>query len=160
MDDLHRWFLAAHLLGVTLLGSGLVLTHALLRKVRRTTNVTELAYLYGTVDGVAYRWCVKPGGALLAASGLGLMRGFDWNFFAAGWLVVMWVLFAIEAADGAVFTSRHLRRLADMSAEAAADGEMTAELKTAMGRRPANALLVVDLPLFYIVVASGALRPF
>ncbi len=149
-----------HLLGLTLMGAGLIgVWYADLR----SRQVGELAVFAETVRMIAvlYDGLVVPGALLLLGSGTWLIVGVygGWAFLGMPWLAGMVVLFAFEVVEGNTITRLHFMRLRRLTREAMQQGRMTAALARARRRPVPTFTHFLDLPVLFVIVALGALRP-
>jgi hypothetical protein len=149
-----------HLLGLTLMGAGLIgVWHADLR----SRQVRELSVFAEVVRSIAvlYDGLVVPGALLLLGSGTWLIvTGYGgWAFLGMPWLSGMMVLFAFEFIEGNTITRLHFMRLRRLTAEAVRLGKVTAELERARHRRVPTFTHFLDLPILFVIVALGAMRP-
>jgi hypothetical protein len=149
-----------HLLGLTLMGAGLIgVWYADLR----SRQVRELAVLAETVRTVAvlYDGLVVPGALLLLGSGVWLtviMYG-GWAFLGIPWLGGMVALFAFEFVEGNTITRLYFLRLRRLTREALQRGTVTAELAAARRQHVPTFTHFLDLPILFVIVALGAMRP-
>jgi hypothetical protein len=151
-----------HLLGVTLLGAGLIgVWHADLRS-RQIPN-RDLAVLAELVRQMAvfYDGLVVPGALLLLGSGTWLTVTVYGGWAALGqpWLAGMIALFAVEVIEGNSVTRLDFTRLRRLAQAALAQGTVTPELAAARRESLPTFTHFLDLPIFFLIVALGAMRP-
>jgi uncharacterized membrane protein YecN with MAPEG domain len=151
-----------HLLGLTLMGAGLIgVWYADLRS-RQVRNLTlpvfgelvrQIAVLY---DGL-----VVPGALLLLGSGTWLIVTVygGWAFLGIPWLAGMVGLFAFEFIEGNTITRLYFMRLRRLTKIALQQGSVTRELETARREHLPTFTHFLDLPLLFVIVALGAMRP-
>ncbi|MGE0274507.1 MAG: DUF2269 family protein [Nitrospiraceae bacterium] len=149
-----------HLLGLVLIGAGLIgVWYADLRSRQAQSlplfaeTVRQIAVLY---DGL-----VVPGAVLLLGSGVWLiitMYG-GWTFLTIPWLAGMVALFAFEFIEGNTITRLYFMRLRRLTQAALTLGTVTAELEQARGKHLPTFTHFLDLPLLFVIVALGAMRP-
>lgn len=110
---------------------------------------------------VFYDGLVVPGALLLLASGTWMMIEFygGWNFVQVPWLLGMVVLFAFEFVEGNTVTRFYLMRLRRITREALQAGAITPELEKARGEGIPTFTHFLDLPILFLIVALGAIRP-
>lgn len=149
-----------HLLGLTLIGAGLIgVWYADLR----SRQVRELSVLAEAVRSIAvlYDGLVVPGAILLLASGTWLIVTVygGWAFLGMPWLSGMVVLFAFEFLEGNTITRRHFMRLRRLTVEAVRQGTVTPELAEARCRSVPTFTHFLDIPILFVIVALGAMRP-
>jgi hypothetical protein len=115
--------------------------------------VRQIAVLY---DGL-----VVPGALLLLASGTWLtitVYG-GWAFLRQPWLAGMIALFAFEFVEGNTITRLYFLRLRRLTRAALAHGAVTRELEAARREHLPTFTHFLDLPIFFVIVALGAMRP-
>ena len=149
-----------HLLGLTLIGAGLIgVWYADLR----ARQVRELSVLAEAVRSIAvlYDGLVIPGALLLLASGTWLIVTVygGWAFLGMLWLSGMVALFAFEFLEGNTITRLHFTRLRRLTVEAVRQGTVTPELAEARCRRVPTFTHFLDIPILFVIVALGAMRP-
>ncbi|MER3422730.1 MAG: DUF2269 domain-containing protein [Nitrospiraceae bacterium] len=149
-----------HLLGLTLIGAGLIgVWYADLRsrQVRAlplfAEAVRQIAVLY---DGL-----VVPGALLLLGSGIWLIVTVygGWAFLGIPWLVGMVALFAFEFIEGNTITRLYFLRLRRLTMVALERGAPTPELEQARREHVPTFTHFLDLPILFVIVALGAMRP-
>jgi uncharacterized membrane protein YecN with MAPEG domain len=149
-----------HLLGLTLMAAGLIgVWYADLRsrQVRDlwifAENVRQLAVFY---DGL-----VVPGALLLLGSGIWLIVTVygGWAFLGIPWLAGMVALFTFEFVEGNTVTRLYFMRLRRLTDTALARGSATPELDRARREHLPAFTHFLDLPILFVIVALGAMRP-
>ena len=149
-----------HLLGLTLMGAGLIgVWYADLR----SRQVRDLAVFAETVRTIAvlYDGLVVPGALLLLGSGTWLIVAVygGWAFLGIPWLTGMVLLFAFEFIEGNTITRLHFQRLRRLTLEAVRVGHVTPALAAARRQHVPTFTHFLDLPILFVVVALGAMRP-
>ena len=149
-----------HLLGAILMGAGLIGVWIF---DLRSRQLRELNALAETVRNIAvfYDGLVVPGALLLLASGTWMSAQFydGWNFVKVPWLLGMVVLFAFEFVEGNTITRLHFMRLLRLTREALRVGAVTPELEEVRARAVPTFTHFLDLPILFLIVALGAIRP-
>jgi hypothetical protein len=149
-----------HLLGLTLMGAGLIgVWYADLR----SRQVRELPVFAEAVRSIAvlYDGLVVPGALLLLGSGTWLIVTVygGWAFLGMPWLTGMVALFAFEFIEGNTITRLYFMRLRRVTREAVRQGNVTAALKDVRRKHVPTFTHFLDLPLLFVIVALGAMRP-
>jgi uncharacterized membrane protein len=149
-----------HLLGLTLMGAGLIgVWYADLR----SRQVRELPVFAEAVRSIAvlYDGLVIPGALLLLGSGTWLIVTVygGWAFLGMPWLSGMVVLFAFEFIEGNTITRLYFMRLRRLTKEAVRLGKVTAELAEARRHHVPTFTHFLDIPILFVIVALGAMRP-
>lgn len=149
-----------HLLGAILIGGGLI---AVWFSDLRSRQLRQLNAFAESVRNIAvfYDGVVVPGAILLLISGTWLIVEFygGWNFVKLPWLAGMVFLFAFEFIEGNTVTRLYFTRLRRLSAEALKAGRFTPEVERARGESIPTFTHFLDLPLLFLIVALGAIRP-
>ncbi|HET7853624.1 MAG TPA: DUF2269 family protein [Candidatus Methylomirabilis sp.] len=155
---IYLTFKFLHIVGFILLGSGLVGVFVAEWRSRQTRDIRLIAeaHRYMTIfyDGV-----VLPGAILVGLSGLLLMFYLQFGFFQIPWLTGMWLLFAFEFMEGNTITRIHFRKMRRVSQAALNEGRVTSELQEKMDDKVGTFTHYLDLPLFFVIVSLGGLRP-
>ncbi|MBX3330803.1 MAG: DUF2269 family protein [Nitrospira sp.] len=149
-----------HLLGLTLIGAGLIgVWYADLRS-RQVQELPVFAEAVRTI-AVLYDGLVVPGALLLLGSGTWLIVAVygGWAFLGMPWLTGMVALFAFEFIEGNTITRLYFMRLRRLAREAVQKGKVTAELERARRRHMPTFTHFLDIPILFVVVALGAMRP-
>ncbi len=149
-----------HLLGLTLMGAGLIgVWYADLR----SRQVRELPVFAEAIRSIAvlYDGLVVPGALLLLGSGTWLIVTAygGWAFLGMPWLSGMVVLFAFEFIEGNTITRLYFMRLRRLTMEAVRLGKVTAELAEARRQHVPTFTHFLDIPILFVIVALGAMRP-
>jgi hypothetical protein len=156
----YRVLRYVHLLGLTLMGAGLI---GVWYADVRSRQIRELPVFGELVRQIAvfYDGLVVPGAVLLLGSGtwLTLTVYGGWAALAQPWLAGMIGLFAFEFIEGNTVTRRYFTRLRRVAAAALAQGAVTSELQAARRERLPTFTHFLDLPIFFVIVALGAMRP-
>jgi uncharacterized membrane protein len=149
-----------HLLGLTLIGAGLIgVWYADLRS-RQIQELPLFAEAVRTI-AVLYDGLVVPGAILLFGSGAWLIVTVygGWAFLGMPWLSGMVALFAFEFVEGNTITRLYFIRLRRLAKEAVQQGKVTAELEEARRRHVPTFTHFLDIPILFVIVALGAMRP-
>jgi len=129
----------------------------------RSRQLRELGALAEAVRSIAvfYDGLVVPGALLLLASGAWMIVEFygGWSFVQVPWLLGMVALFLFEFVEGNTVTRLYFMRLRRVTREALQVGEITPELKKARGEGISTFTHFLDLPILFLIVALGAIRP-
>ncbi|MBS3953681.1 MAG: DUF2269 domain-containing protein [Methylomicrobium sp.] len=150
----------AHIIGAILIGAGLIgvwicdlRSRQSFELVRFSEAVRNIAVFY---DGV-----VVPGALILLTSGIWMIVEFfgGWNFVAVPWLAGMVFLFAFEFIEGNTITRLYFTRLRRLTQEALRVGAFTPELEKARAENLPSFTHFLDLPMLFLIVALGALKP-
>jgi hypothetical protein len=149
-----------HLLGLVLMGAGLIgVWYADLR----SRQVRDLLLFAESIRQVAvfYDGLVVPGALLLLGSGIWLIVTVygGWAFLGMPWLAGMVALFAFEFSEGNTITRLYFMRLRRLTTAALARGSTTQELERARGEHLPTFTHFLDLPILFVIVALGAMRP-
>ena len=108
-----------------------------------------------------YDGLVVPGALLLLGSGTWLTIAVygGWAFLGQPWLAGMVALFAFEFVEGNTITRRYFMRLRRLTKAALEQGAVSRELETARREHLPTFTHFLDLPLLFVIVALGAIRP-
>ena len=149
-----------HLLGAILIGAGLI---GVWMSDLRSRQLRDLNAFSEAVRNIAvfYDGIVVPGALLLLFSGTWLIITYygGWGFLEIPWLLGMVVLFAFEFIEGNTVTRLYFMRLRRITRDALERGEITPELEKARGEGIPTFTHFLDLPLLFLIVALGAVRP-
>jgi hypothetical protein len=149
-----------HLLGLTLMGGGLI---GVWLADLRSRQVHELPLFAEAIRSVRvfYDGLVVPGALLLLGSGTWLivMVYGGWAFLSTPWLAGMVMLFAFEFIEGNTITRLYFLRLSRLTREALRQGAMTSDLDRARHQHVPTFTHFLDLPILFLIVALGAMRP-
>lgn len=147
-----------HIIGFILLGGGLIAVFMADLRSRQTHDIKIIAeacrYVALFYDGI-----VVPGAVLAGLSGLMLTLNLKSGFFRLPWQTGMWTLFVFEFAEGNTVTRIHFRRMLKLSREALARGAVTEGFRREQARKLPTFTHFLDLPLFFLIVSFGGLRP-
>ena len=150
----------AHLIGAILIGAGLI---GVWMADLRSRQLRELNALSEAVRNIAvfYDGLVVPGALLLLVSGTWMIVEFygGWNFVKVPWLLGMVALFTFEFVEGNTVTRLYFMRLRGITREALQKGVITPELEKARGEGIPTFTHFLDLPILFLIVALGAIRP-
>jgi uncharacterized membrane protein len=150
----------AHILGAIVIGAGLI---GVWMSDLRSRQLRELNAFSEAVRNIAvfYDGVVVPGAILLLASGGWMIWTFygGWGFLDVPWLLGMVVLFTFEFIEGNTVTRVYFMRLRRITREALRQGVITPELEAARGEGLPTFTHFLDLPILFVIVALGALRP-
>lgn len=150
----------AHIVGAILLGAGLVGVWISDLRSRQLRDVVRLAEAIRNI-AVFYDGVVVPGALMLLVSGAWLIAAFHggWGFLQVPWLAGMVALFAFEFVEGNTVTRLYFMRLRRLTIEAVEAGHGTAELQKARADHLPTFTHFLDLPLLFLIVALGTIRP-
>lgn len=150
----------AHVLGAILIGGGLI---SVWLSDLRSRQLRELPQFAEAVRNIAvfYDGVVVPGALLLLVSGTWLIIEFfgGWGFIKVPWLAGMVFLFAFEFVEGNTVTRLYFLRLRRLTKEALKTGDFTPELKKARAENIPTFTHFLDLPILFLIVALGVIRP-
>jgi hypothetical protein len=129
----------------------------------RSRQVRDLPLFAESIRQIAvfYDGLVVPGALLLLGSGTWLIVTVygGWAFLGMPWLAGMVVLFAFEFIEGNTITRLYFMRLRRLSTAALAQGSTTPELERARAEHLPTFTHFLDLPILFVIVALGAMRP-
>jgi uncharacterized membrane protein len=150
----------AHILGAILIGAGLI---GVWISDLRSRQSRELVRFSEAVRNIAvfYDGVVVPGALMLLASGAWLIAEFygGWGFLGVPWLAGMIALFTFEFLEGNTITRLYFMRLRRLTREALATGGFTPQLEKARAENFPTFTHFLDLPMLFLIVSLGALRP-
>lgn len=150
----------AHVLGAILIGGGLI---SVWLSDLRSRQLRELPQFSEAVRSIAvfYDGVVVPGAVLLLASGTWLIVEYfgGWNFVRIPWLAGMVFLFAFEFIEGNTVTRLYFMRLRRLTKEALKTGSFTPELENARAESVPTFTHFLDLPMLFLIIALGAIKP-
>lgn len=149
-----------HLLGAILMGAGLVSVWVADLRSRQLRELSRFAEAVRSI-AVAYDGLVVPGALLVLASGSWMIAAFYGGqaFLEMPWLAGMVALFLAEFIEGNTVTRLYFMRLHRMTRAALAQGDFTPELQRERGRLVPTFTHFLDLPLLFLIIAPGALKP-
>jgi uncharacterized membrane protein len=150
----------AHILGAILIGAGLIGVWVSDLRSRQTRELVRFSEAVRNI-AVFYDGVVVPGALVLLVSGAWMIAQFfgGWNFLSIPWLAGMVALFAFEFIEGSTVTRLYFMRLCRLTQEALRVGEFTPELEKARAENVPTFTHFLDLPLLFLIVALGTLRP-
>lgn len=129
----------------------------------RSRQVRDLSLFGEAVRSIAvfYDGLVVPGALLLLGSGAWLIVTVygGWAFLGVPWLAGMVALFVFEFVEGNTITRLYFMRPRRLSRAALARGAVTPELERVRGHYVPTFTHFLDLPIFFVIVALGAMRP-
>lgn len=149
-----------HIVGAILIGAGLI---GVWISDMRSRQCRELPQFSEAVRNIAvfYDGLVVPGALLLLASGTWLIVEFfgGWGFLDIPWLTGMVALFAFEFIEGNTVTRMYFMRLRRLTQEALAGGSFTTQLEKARSEGVPTFTHFLDLPILFVIVGLGTLKP-
>ncbi len=150
----------AHIIGAVLIGGGLM---GVWLSDLRSRQSSELVRFSEAVRNIAvfYDGVVVPGAIILLISGAWMIVEFfgGWLFISIPWLAGMVFLFAFEFIEGNTVTRLYFMRLRRLTKEALRVGAFTPELEKARAEHVPAFTHFLDLPMLFLIVALGALKP-
>ncbi len=149
----------AHFIGLTLMGAGLL---GVFLTDLRSRQLQDLALFTEAVRNIAvfYDGLVVPGALLLLGSGTVLIVDlYGWDFLTFPWLAGMVGLFAFEFIEGNTVTRLYFLRLRRLARAALDKGRVTPELESARREHIPTFTHFLDLPILFVIVSLGAMRP-
>ena len=150
----------AHILGAILIGAGLVGVWMSDLRSRQLRNLDVFAEAVRNI-AVFYDGVVVPGALILLVSGTWMIIEFfgGWGFVRIPWLLGMVILFVFEFVEGNTVTRVYFMRLRRLTQDALEKGEFTADLEAARGEAVPTFTHFLDLPLLFLIVALGVMKP-
>ncbi|WP_091139477.1 DUF2269 domain-containing protein [Nitrosospira sp. Nsp14] len=150
----------AHVSGAILIGGGLIAVWFCDLRSRQLRELTRFSEAVRNI-AVFYDGVVVPGAILLLISGSWLIVEFfaGWDFIKVPWLVGMMALFAFEFIEGNTITRLYFMRLRRLTDEAMKSGTFTPQLERARAENLATFTHFLDLPLLFLIVALGVIKP-
>jgi hypothetical protein len=150
----------AHIIGAILIGAGLIGVWVCDLRSRQSHELFRFSEAVRNI-AVFYDGVVVPGALILLASGTWMIVEFfgGWNFLAVPWLAGMVFLFAFEFIEGNTITRLYFTRLRRLTQEALRVGIFTPELEKARAENLPSFTHFLDLPMLFLIVTLGALRP-
>jgi hypothetical protein len=150
----------SHILGAVLMGAGLI---SVWMADLRSRQIHELGPFSEAVRNIAvsYDGLVVPGALLLLVSGTWTIVKYfgGWDFFRIPWLAGMVTLFAFEFIEGNTITRLYFLRLRRLTRFALSEGHVTPQLYAARRERIPTFTHFLDLPILFVIIALGAIRP-
>ncbi len=149
-----------HILGAVLIGAGLIGVWMADLRSRQLRDLAPFAEAVRNI-AVSYDGLVVPGALLLLASGAWMIIRFygGWSFLQIPWLAGMIFLFAFEFIEGNTVTRLYFLRLRRITRTALAAGKVTPELRQARREILPTFTHFLDLPMLFLIIALGAMRP-
>jgi hypothetical protein len=125
-----------------------------------TNRITEILNGQRSITG-SYDGVVVPGALVLLVSGSWMIVQFfgGWNFVNVPWLAGMVALFAFEFVEGNTVTRLYFLRLRRLTQDALLVGAITPELEKARAEHVPTFTHFLDLPMLFVIIALGTLRP-
>jgi uncharacterized membrane protein len=149
-----------HIIGAILIGAGLI---GVWVSDMRSRQLRDLAAFSEAVRSIAvfYDGVVVPGALVLLVSGTWMIVEFfgGWDFVALPWLAGMVYLFAFEFVEGNTVTRLYFMRLRRLTREAMAVGVFTPQLERARAETVPTFTHFLDLPILFVIVSLGAVKP-
>lgn len=149
-----------HVLGAVLIGGGLI---GVWLSDLRSRQLRELHGFAEAVRNIAvfYDGVVVPGALLLLTSGTWMIAQYygGWTSLRTPWIAGMAGLFAFEFVEGNTVTRLYFMRLRRLTRTALKEGRMTLELQAARGEMVPTFTHFLDLPMLFVIIALGAMRP-
>ena len=157
---MHVWLKFAHLLGLVLMGAGLIGVWIADMRSRQVRDLHAFAEAVRNI-AVFYDGVVEAGAVLLLVSGTWLIVVYygGWAFLGIPWLAGMVALLTFEFVEGNTVTRAYFMRLRRLTREALRVGRFTPDLERARAESAATFTHFLDLPILFVIVALGALRP-
>jgi uncharacterized membrane protein len=150
----------AHIIGAILIGAGLIGVWLCDMRSRQSRELVRFAEAVRNI-AVFYDGVVVPGAILLLASGTWMIVEFfgGWGFLGIPWLAGMVFLFVFEFVEGNTVTRLYFMRLRRLTQEALTVGSVTPELEKARAENVPTFTHFLDLPMLFLIVSLGALKP-
>lgn len=149
-----------HIIGAILIGAGLI---GVWLSDMRSRQLRDLLAFSEAVRNIAvfYDGVVVPGALILLASGTWMIVEFfgGWSFVRLPWLAGMVYLFAFEFIEGNTVTRLYFMRLRRLTREALSVGAFTPQLEKARAENVPTFTHFLDLPMLFLIVSLGALKP-
>ena len=150
----------AHIIGAMLIGAGLIGVWLCDMRSRQSRQLVRFAEAVRNI-AVFYDGVVVPGAVVLLASGTWMIVEFfgGWGFLSIPWLAGMVFLFVFEFVEGNTVTRLYFMRLRRLTQEALSVGSFTPELEKARAENIPTFTHFLDLPMLFLIVSLGALKP-
>ena len=150
----------AHIVGAILIGAGLIGVWLCDMRSRQSRELVRFAEAVRNI-AVFYDGVVVPGALVLLASGTWMIVEFfgGWDFVRVPWLAGMVFLFVFEFVEGNTVTRLYFMRLRRLTQEALSVGSFTPQLEKARAESVPTFTHFLDLPMLFLIVSLGALRP-
>lgn len=149
-----------HIIGAILIGAGLI---GVWVSDMRSRQLHEMSAFSEAVRNIAvfYDGVVVPGALVLLASGTWMIVEFfgGWSFASVPWLAGMVYLFAFEFVEGNTITRLYFMRLRRLTQQSLAVGAFTPQLEQARGESVPTFTHFLDLPMLFVIVGLGTLKP-
>ena len=149
-----------HIVGAILIGAGLIGVWA---SDMRSRQLHDLSAFSEAVRNIAvfYDGVVIPGALILLVSGTWMIVEFfgGWSFAGVPWLAGMVYLFAFEFIEGNTVTRLYFMRLRRLTREALSVGAFTPQLEKARAENVPTFTHFLDLPMLFLIVSLGGLKP-
>lgn len=149
-----------HIIGFILIGGGLI---SVWLADLRSRQLRELYAFAEAVRNIAvfYDGLVVPGALFLLGSGTWMIVEFygGWGFLKVPWLTGMAGLFLFEFVEGNTVTRLYFMRLRRLTRRALESGQFTPELEEARAETVPTFTHFLDLPMLFLIVTLGALKP-
>jgi uncharacterized membrane protein len=149
-----------HIIGAILIGGGLI---GVWVSDMRSRQLRILSAFSEPVHNIAvfYDGVVVPGALILLVSGTWMIVEFfgGWSFVSVPWLAGMVYLFAFEFIEGNTVTRLYFMRLRRLTREGLSVGAFTPQLEKARAESVPTFTHFLDLPMLFLIVSLGALRP-
>jgi uncharacterized membrane protein len=150
----------AHLIGLTLMAAGLI---GVFMSDLRSRSLRDLPLFAESIRSIAvfYDGLVVPGALVLLGSGTWLIVSYyeGWGFLQIPWLAGMVALFAFEFVEGNTVTRLYFMRLRRLTKEALRTGKLSPRLERARAEHVPTFTHFLDLPILFVIVMLGAIRP-
>lgn len=148
-----------HIIGFILIGGGLISVWLADLRSRQVREIHQFAEAVRNI-AVFYDGLVVPGALLLLTSGTWLIAEFyGWALLQLPWLSGMAGLFLFEFIEGNTVTRLYFMRLRRLTKRALQSGQFTPELEKARGETLPTFTHFLDLPMLFLIVTLGALKP-
>jgi uncharacterized membrane protein len=149
-----------HVIGALLIGAGLIGVWLADLRSRQSRELVRFSEAVRAI-AVFYDGLVVPGALLLLASGTWLIVEFfgGWGFLETPWLAGMVALFAFEFIEGNTVTRLYFLRLRRLTVAALSVGAFTPALERARAEHLPTFTHFLDLPVLFLIVTLGTLKP-
>ena len=149
-----------HIIGAVLIGAGLIGVWVSDMRSRQVRDLSRFAEAVRNI-AVFYDGIVIPGALILLTSGTWLVTEFfgGWDFVSVPWLAGMVYLFVFEFVEGNTVTRLYFMRLRRLTQEALSVGTFTPQLEKARGENVPTFTHFLDLPILFLIISLGALKP-